>query len=381
MKPRHKVSPAALELIKSYEGLRRTAAQAPDGRWTVGYGHTRSAREGATVSAADAEALLLYDVRTVAAAVNGWTFAPLTQNQFDALVAFAFNVGLPAFRTSNVLRRVNEGSHLQAASALDGWRRAEFEGEAQVIDGLVRRRAAEKALFLSLAEGPVVVPTPILPPRMDYGVGVLQERPLELVSPLEGDAAPSLVPPRATPEAPAQPQRRPAAAAAADNVSERLRALFPDARPPEAQAGPVDAPFAPETPDDPPPSERRAESPFPPAVAAPEAVAPAELTRDAADLDPARLVAPPAPPTPPVATLADAPSEPLAPTPEADPERPVAERWPYLLLFLGGAVLFVAGISASMEGRALLGLPLSFVGTGCIAVAVYFLLKRIDGRD
>lgn len=364
MKPRQKVSPAALELIKSFEGLRRTAARAPDGRWTVGYGHTRSAREGATVSEADAEGLLLYDVRTVAAAVNGWTFAPLTQNQFDALVAFAFNVGLPAFRTSNVLRRVNEGSLLQAASALDSWRRADFEGESQVIDALVRRRAAEKALFLSVADGPVVVPTPVLPPRMDYAVGVLQERPLELVSPLDGDAAPARA--EAADDVSTSPLR-PTSAAAVDSVSERLRALFPDARPPET--GPVPETRSP---------DQDGTSPFPSATAAPEAIASAELDPPSEDLDPARQVAPPAPTTAPPETLT---ATPLAPTPEPESPPTRVERWPYLLLFLGGAVLFVAGISATMEGRPILGFPLSFAGIACIAVSVYFLLKRIDQQE
>ncbi|HYG25787.1 MAG TPA: lysozyme, partial [Caulobacteraceae bacterium] len=62
MKPRHQVSPAAIELIKRFEGYRRKAARLPEGRWTLGYGHTLTAREGAEVSQEDAEALLLYDL-------------------------------------------------------------------------------------------------------------------------------------------------------------------------------------------------------------------------------------------------------------------------------------------------------------------------------
>src|SRR3989338_247541 len=62
MKSRHQVSRAAIELIKSFEGYRRKAAQLPDGRWTIGYGHTLTARQGAEVSEADAEALLMYDL-------------------------------------------------------------------------------------------------------------------------------------------------------------------------------------------------------------------------------------------------------------------------------------------------------------------------------
>ena len=123
MKSRHQVSRAAIELIKSFEGYRRKAAQLPDGRWTIGYGHTLTAREGAEVSENDAEALLMYDLITVAHAVNEHSYTPLTQNQFDALCCFAFNVGVDNFRRSSVLRRINEGQLLQArvdADALAG---------------------------------------------------------------------------------------------------------------------------------------------------------------------------------------------------------------------------------------------------------------------
>ena len=85
MKPRHQVSPTAIEMIKRFEGYRRKAARLPDGRWTLGYGHVLTAREGAEVSEQDAEALLLYDLIAVAHAVNELTLTPLTQNQFDAL--------------------------------------------------------------------------------------------------------------------------------------------------------------------------------------------------------------------------------------------------------------------------------------------------------
>jgi len=85
MQPRHRVSRAAIELIKRFEGYRQAAAQLPDGRWTIGHGHTLTAREGASVSADDAEALLLYDLIGVAHALNEAIFTPLTQNQFDAL--------------------------------------------------------------------------------------------------------------------------------------------------------------------------------------------------------------------------------------------------------------------------------------------------------
>jgi lysozyme len=138
MTPRHRVSRTAISLIKRFEGYRRTAAQLPDERWTIGYGHTLTARQGAEVSQDDAEALLIYDLIAVAHSLNEQVFVPLTQNQFDALASFAFNIGLDNFRSSGVLKRLNEGALVQAACAMELWRKAEFQGERIVIDALVR---------------------------------------------------------------------------------------------------------------------------------------------------------------------------------------------------------------------------------------------------
>lgn len=190
MKPRHQVSRAAVDLIKRFEGYRQKAAQLPDGRWTVGYGHTLTAREGAIVSEKDAEALLLYDLISVAHSVNEHTYTPLTQNQFDALVCFAFNIGLDNFLRSGVLRRINEGSLLQAACAMEMWRKADFEGERIVIDALVRRRSAEKTLFLTPKNGEwVPAPSPVLRPKIDYDAGgaIPRQAPAVVAARIDGD--------------------------------------------------------------------------------------------------------------------------------------------------------------------------------------------------
>ncbi|HKR89676.1 MAG TPA: lysozyme, partial [Phenylobacterium sp.] len=192
MTPRHQVSRAAIELIKRFEGYRRKAAQLPDGRWTIGYGHTLTAREGAEVSEADAEALLLYDMIGVARAVSELTFASLTRNQFDALCAFAFSVGVDALRTSDVLKRVNEGAFTQAAFALERWRRAEFEGERIVVDALVRRRAAEKLLFLTPpGDQWRAAPSALLKPLLDEAAPDTAPRgaPVRVTASLEGGTA------------------------------------------------------------------------------------------------------------------------------------------------------------------------------------------------
>ena len=191
IKPRYQASPATLDLIKRFEGYRRTAAQLADGRWTIGYGHTKTARQGAEVSEADASALLIWDLMEVAAVVNAVVFTPLSQNQFDALVSFAFNIGPENFRHSAVLRRINEGALLDAAFALEQWRKADFDGERIVVDALVRRRAAEKALFLEPQEGWVAAPSPVVEPKVDYGLTpAAPQAPASVVAaPLDGPLA------------------------------------------------------------------------------------------------------------------------------------------------------------------------------------------------
>jgi len=232
MRPRYRVSRTAIELIKRFEGYRRKAARLPDGRWTIGYGHTLTAREGAEVSEEDAEALLIYDLIAVAHVVNENVFTPLTQNQFDALVSFAFNLGTDAFRSSQVLARLNAGEPLQAACAMELWRKTEFQGGRIVLDALVRRRAAEKALFLTPpGEAWPTAPSPVLRPLLDLDALNLipGERPTELVADLDCET----VQIGREGEAPAEPQAEepePGAVvrAAAEAVTARLQAIYPE---------------------------------------------------------------------------------------------------------------------------------------------------------
>jgi lysozyme len=244
MGPRHRVSRAAIELIKRFEGYRRNAAQLPDGRWTIGYGHTLTARQGAEVSESDAEALLIYDLIAVAHEVNEQVFAPITQNQFDALASFAFNVGLDAFCNSQVLKRLNEGQTVQAGCAMELWRKAEFMGERIVIDALVRRRAAEKALFLTPPNDAwVPAPSPVLRPLVDAKAAELipAEVPAEVVTSLEGDRV-EVSREGAPPEPMAAEEREPGEGvrAAAESVARRLSSIFPvSEREPEPEPTPV----------------------------------------------------------------------------------------------------------------------------------------------
>lgn len=152
-----RTSQAGLDVIKTFEGFRARSELLPNGRWIIGYGHVRQAKEGVRVSESEAEAILReYDLPPVERFVMRCILAPTTQNEFDALVSLAFNIGPKAFSSSDVVASFNGGNRLEAAQAFDGWRRAKIGGRIQIVDALVRRRAAEKALFL---QTPGHVPT------------------------------------------------------------------------------------------------------------------------------------------------------------------------------------------------------------------------------
>jgi lysozyme len=283
MKPRHQVSRAAIELIKRFEGYRSKAAQLPDGRWTIGYGHTLTARQGAEVSENDAEALLIYDLIAVAHVVNEQTYAPLTQNQFDALCAFAFNIGVDNFRRSAVLKRINEGAMIQAAFGMELWRKADFEGERIVIDALVRRRAAEKALFLTPPGGLwVPAPSPILQPTLDLDAPDLapQEAPTPLVTLLEGERILVLRDDQPAP-APISPDDPGPVKAAAEEVTARLQTIF------QEPAEPAEASEPPEAADEP-----RPQADFAPPITVAEEPPAVELDGEPFELSPEPLPEP-----------------------------------------------------------------------------------------
>jgi len=193
------------------------------------------------VSEEDAEALLLYDLITVAHVVNETAFATLTQNQFDALCAFAFNIGLDNFRRSTVLKRVNEGALFQAAFAMELWRKAEFEGERIVVDALVRRRAAEKLLFLTPpGEAWTPAPSPLLKPLLDLDSFDLAPRQpaTTLAAPLDGErAVAERVGEPVSAPTPVEPDEVSPIRAAAEEITARLQTIFPEpGEPPSAAA-------------------------------------------------------------------------------------------------------------------------------------------------
>lgn len=138
-----RVNDATLALIKQWEGLRLSAYQDVAGVWTIGYGHTGGVRIAQRITEAEAERLLRVDLDRFEAAVDRHVTVPLNDNQFGALVSFAFNVGERAFASSTLLRKLNAGDHAAVPTELAKWNRA----GGRVVAGLVNRRAAEAGLW------------------------------------------------------------------------------------------------------------------------------------------------------------------------------------------------------------------------------------------
>lgn len=146
-----KLGSAGLALIKSFEQCRLTAYPDSGGIWTIGWGHTGpEVREGLVWTQAQADLQLVLDTHAAVIAVIKSLDVAVGQNVFDALVAFTFNVGVTAEAHSTLLRLVNAGYTGAASAEFLKW-----DHVAGVeIEGLKRRREAERALFLSPDSAP-----------------------------------------------------------------------------------------------------------------------------------------------------------------------------------------------------------------------------------
>lgn len=154
------ISQKGIDLIKSFEGLRLTAYKAvpTEKYWTIGYGHYGSdVRHGEKITEAQAEALLKKDLQKYVDGVNSLVKVPVNQNQFDALVSFAYNCGVGALQTSTLLKKLNAKDYAGASLEFAKWNKS----GGKVYQGLVTRRAKETALFNT----PVAVakPAPVKP--------------------------------------------------------------------------------------------------------------------------------------------------------------------------------------------------------------------------
>lgn len=142
------IGPAGERLIKSFEGLELEAYPDPGtgGKpWTIGWGHTGAVKPGDVITEAEADRLFDEDTDRFEAAVDRLTRGIATDNQFDALVSFAYNVGEGdgGLKTSTLLQLHNEGDYAGAAAQFARWNKA----DGRVMKGLTRRRAAEADLY------------------------------------------------------------------------------------------------------------------------------------------------------------------------------------------------------------------------------------------
>ncbi|GJL92522.1 lysozyme [Hyphococcus sp.] len=141
-----RMNAAGLKIIEESEGLRLEAYNL-GGQWLIGYGHTRTAKAGMTITQTQAEQLLREDVRASEDAVRKMVLVPVNENQFSAMVSLAYNMGSGGFSRSTVLDAVNKGNYKKAADNF----RNHNKGGGKVIPHLTERREKERALFLTPA--------------------------------------------------------------------------------------------------------------------------------------------------------------------------------------------------------------------------------------
>ena len=144
-----KASSACISLIKRFEGLKTRAYKCPAGIWTIGYGHTGAdVKEGNVITEMAAEELLKIDLERFEQGVSvllQQKNIEVNQNQFDALISFAYNLGIGNLASSTLLRKLGLNDIQGAADEFPRWNKS----LGQVLKGLTLRREAERDLFLS----------------------------------------------------------------------------------------------------------------------------------------------------------------------------------------------------------------------------------------
>jgi lysozyme len=140
-----KISEKGINIIKKFEGCKLTSYKCPAGVWTIGYGHIRNVHKGAVITQQQAEELLKQDLSVYEAGVNAMQLN-VNQNQYDALISFAFNLGLSALGKSTLLKKIRlNANDITIKYEFMKWVNA---GGKQCY-GLVKRRQAECDLYFS----------------------------------------------------------------------------------------------------------------------------------------------------------------------------------------------------------------------------------------
>jgi lysozyme len=167
------ISNDGIDLVKTFEGLHKVQPDGtissylcPAGKWTIGYGSCKGVRSGMKITIEEAELRLREDLRTAEADVKRYVSVPLTQGQYDALVSFVFNLGAGNFRSSTLLKKLNQGLYNDVPEQIMRWNKARVGGKLTVLNGLTRRRAAEAAIFSRDAKLPSAEGGPTMPQKV-----------------------------------------------------------------------------------------------------------------------------------------------------------------------------------------------------------------------
>ena len=144
------VSNKGVDLICEFEGKRLVAYDDGVGVWTIGFGTIKypngvRVKKGDTCTLDQAKEYMRHDLIEFEHTVNSSVKVPLNQNQFDALVSLAYNIGSNAFKSSTLVKKLNTGDIRGAADQFDVW----VNAGGKRMQGLVNRRDREKLLFLS----------------------------------------------------------------------------------------------------------------------------------------------------------------------------------------------------------------------------------------
>lgn len=144
------ISDHGIEMIKEYEGCYLTAYQCAAGVWTIGYGTTEPIngepiQEGMTITQEEADRLLRENIKMYERAIRENTRVPLNQNHFDALVSLTYNIGCEAYKSSTLLKMLNQYDYYGAADQFLRWNKV----NGKTLTGLTRRRESERKVFLT----------------------------------------------------------------------------------------------------------------------------------------------------------------------------------------------------------------------------------------
>ena len=138
-----KISEEGLSLIKKFEGCELKAYQDSVDVWTIGYGHPKGVEDGQEITQEEAEEMLASELDEYEGYINDLVECDLEQCQFDALVAWVYNLGPTNLRSSTMLKRLNSNDLEDVPNQIKRWNKA----GGKVLNGLVRRREAEALLF------------------------------------------------------------------------------------------------------------------------------------------------------------------------------------------------------------------------------------------